>query len=61
MTHEIKNQNGNYIDDGLIRTEINHALDHDMTHTYFDGIRIDIVSDRKTDKVREAVVKVEGI
>ena len=61
MPHEIMNQRGNHIMDESIRAEINHALEHALTYTYFEGIRIDIVSDRKTDKERKTIVNVEGI
>ncbi len=56
--HEIKNQNGYHLIDEKIRDEIIYALDHDMTYTYFKGTRIDIVSDKKTDSLRETIVKV---
>lgn len=58
MIHEIKNQNGYHLIDEKIRDEIIYALDHDMTYTYFGKTRIDIVSDKKTDSLRETIVKV---
>ena len=61
MIHEIKNQLGNYIIDEDVRTEINHALDHALTHTYYKGIKIEIVKDKKYSKERVTLVKIEGI
>ncbi len=58
MIHIIKNQLGNHIIDYKIRQEILHTLDHDMTFTYFEGDKIEIVSDMKTDKKRVTLVNV---
>ena len=43
MTHEIKNQFGNHIVEDDIRDEICFAIERDMTYTYYDEKRIDIV------------------
>ena len=59
--HEIRNQHGNHIIDQCIIDEINDAIDKDLDHTYFEGSRIDIVEDFRTDDLRETVVNVEGI
>ena len=59
--HEIKNQNGKHIGDEKIRDEIIYALDHDMDHTYHNGVRIDIEKDTKTDEGRVTLVKVEWV
>ena len=59
--HEIKNQHDHHIIDEKIREEIIFALDHDMDHTYFESVRIDIKEDKRTDKERVTIVKVEGI
>ena len=61
MSHDIMNQHGKHIIDDYAIVEINHALDHSLTHTYIEGRKIDIVSDKKTDKKRITIVKVEGI
>ena len=61
MIHEIKNQHGKHIIDEEIRDEIIYAIEKDMTYTYHDGIRIDIVKDVKTEKGRETLVRVDGI
>ena len=58
MIHIIKNQMGNHIIDYKIRQEILHTIDHDMTHTYYEGDKIEIVSDVKTDKERVTLVHV---
>lgn len=59
--HSIKNQNNNHILDKNIRDEINHALDNGLDHTYFDGVKLEIIKDFRTDKLRETVVNVEGL
>ncbi len=59
MLHIIQNQDGNYIEDELIRDEIDYALEHDMTYTYFDGHKIDIDSDKKTEAEHFTIVTVE--
>jgi hypothetical protein len=59
--HEMKNQNGNHIINDAMRVEINHALENDLDHTYYEGTKIEIVKDFKTDKLRETVVNVEGL
>ena len=61
MQHIIINQYDKLIDDEYIRKEINHALDNDLDHTYFDGVKIDITSDKKMDGERVTVVCVDGI
>ncbi len=59
MIHIIQNQDGNYIEDEKIRDEIDYALEHDMTYTYFDGHKIDIDRDTKTEKEHLTMVSVE--
>lgn len=61
MLHKIVNQNGKYIVDDKIRTEIKDALDKDKDHLYFDNIRIDIELDVKCIKERLTKVRIEGI
>lgn len=60
-THEIKNQRGKHIIDESIRDEIKDALDKGLDYTYFDGVKLEIIKDFRTDKLRETVVNVEGI
>ena len=61
MTHSIKNQNDKHIIDELIINEINHLLDHDLNYTYFEGTKIEIIKDFRTETERETIVKIEGI
>ena len=61
MSHSITTQNGKHIIDKKIRGEIIHALEHDVTYTYYDGIKIEIVSNKKSDDEWVTVVNVEGL
>ena len=58
MPHEIINQYGKHIFDEDIRSEINHAIEHALTHTYFDGSRIEIVKDSKSEELHTTLVNV---
>ena len=49
MTHTIKTQHDKHIIDKKIRDEINHTLEHDLTYTYYEGTKIEIVSNDKSD------------
>ena len=59
IDHHIVNQDGMFIHDEAIRNEINHAIDKDMEHTYFEGHRIDIVQDKKYPNERVTLVDIE--
>ncbi len=59
MPHEIINQYGKHIFDADTRAEINHALSHALTHTYFNGSRIEIVKDSKSEELHTTLVNVE--
>ncbi len=59
--HSIINQRDRHITDPKIRTEIIHAIDRDLTYTYFEGVKIDIMSDKKTGEGRVTLVFVEGV
>ena len=61
MTREIVNQYNNHIIDEHIRDEIDFALEHDMTHTYFQGSKIEIEKDFKDEDRHVTVVNVRGI
>jgi len=61
MSHVIKNQHDQHIVDEKIRNEIRFTLDHDLDHTYYEGTRIDIIEDKKTEQGRVTLVKVDGI
>ncbi len=56
--HVILNQLGKHIIDCNIRKEIVYAIDRDMVYTYYEGNKIEIVSDFKTDDGRETIVNV---
>ena len=58
MTHTIKNQNDKHIIDKKIRDEITHALEHDLTYTYYENTKIEIVSNDKSDDEWVTVVNV---
>ncbi len=58
MIHEIINQYGNHIISEHIRDEINHALEHGMTYTYFEGSKIEIEEDFKKANIRTTLVNV---
>jgi len=57
MTYTVVKENGRYLD-GKERDEIIFAVEHDMDHTYIDGVRVDIKSVDITN-VTNAVVKVK--
>lgn len=61
MAVEIKNQKNKYVCDVKIREEILDAADNNMIYTCFEGTKIDIISDLKTDNGRLIKVNVEGI
>ena len=61
MIHRIINQNDNHIYEEVIRDEIDHAVEHDLTYTYFDGKRIDIKKTKYVDGERTTHVVIEGI
>ncbi len=59
MIHAIKNQDGKHIIDEDIRKEIKFCLDKALDYTFFNKVRIDIVSDYRKDSERTTVVRVE--
>ena len=61
MTHTIKNQLGHYICDDAILNEIHHIIENRLDYGYFDGQKIEIVKDFRSEKLRETVVYIEGI
>ena len=60
-THTIKNQNGQYICDDAILNEIHHIIENRLDYGYFDGQKIEIVKDFRSEKYRETVVYIKGI
>ena len=61
MTHEIRNQNGQHIIDTKVRTEIEDMLSRELDYTYYDGIKLSVDMDYKTDSLRETIVHVQGL
>lgn len=61
IPHTIINQLDRHITDTKIRDEIVYALDRDLSYTYFDGVKIDIVSDKKMKDGRVTLVFVDGV
>ncbi len=61
VLHEILNQMGKHIIDSNIRKEVVYAIDHDMAYTYYEGNKIEIVSDFKTEEGRETIINVPTI
>ena len=59
--HTIKNQLGKYICDDAILNEIHHIIANRLDYGYFDGQKIEIVKDFRSEKFRETVVYIEGI
>ena len=58
MIHEIKNQFDKHLIDKDIRNEVKHALDKGLDHTYYNGVKLEIVKDFRVDGHRETVVNV---
>ena len=44
MHHEIKNQHDKHIIEDDIRKCIISTIEHDMVYTYYEGVKIEIVS-----------------
>lgn len=61
MEYEIKNQYGKHLLGNRLRDEIIYAADHGMNYTYFEDSKIDIVSQKKTEKKHLIVVDIKGI
>ena len=61
MTHEIRNQNGQHIIDVDVGTEIKDMLSKGLDCTYFDGIKLSVDIDYRTEHRRETVIIVEGL
>ena len=59
--HTIKNQLGNYICDDAILNEIHHIIENRLYYGYFDGKKIEVIKDFRSEKYRETVVYIEGI
>ena len=59
-THAIKNQLGNHICDDAIPNEIHHIIENRLDYGYFDGQKIEVIKDFRSEKFRETVVHIEG-
>ena len=59
MTHTITNQDGKFIHEPKIRTEIQDMIDKGLDYTYFDGKKISVMRDYRCDDIRETVIEVE--
>ena len=58
MTHTIKTKDGKYLD-GKEREEIIFTIERDMTYTYIDGVKVEILSHKvDCDGNKETVIKV---
>jgi len=47
-----------YITDVKIIKEIKHMLDHHLDYTFYDGVKIDLVSDFRKNGDRETIVSI---
>ncbi len=61
MTHVIKTKQGKHIVDTAIRNEIIDTLYHNLTYTYYQGTKIEILQDMKTDTGRKTIINVVGL